>query len=508
LNTSPLRFWLILLTDMDILSFVAAQLFFVLALVAIGGVVYFAYQAKYMQQQKSHSRNKREAEKKDRKPKKEPRHVEPEPERKEAAEESESEAEPESEPEPQKVMQKKKKKSEEKKEEKKAEEQKPQAKAAPAKKTTPKPPAVVLPPKQSVTNAKQKTPEEKRKEQPKAEEKAKKDKNERKKKLLQAEKEHQADLAAIQKKPAKEVKPQQDDAGWTESVNKATKRLLNKEEKKANGGSVKLTIPVKSRVISTLMSLKAKVLLKIQDLTDTKITVPKSRSGAFDQLFDITIEGNSKGCAYAQELVTEIAERGYSKETHPTWVTKQFTLENRAREWPLLCGPNGETVKKLQEKMNVRIKLPAGSKGEQKNADESIVTVVGDEVDCNRALDAIQMLLKEGYSRLLSPTFIRGEVSVRVSQISALIGKHGVKVEQIRQQTGVERIIIPRVEKSIPRNDAAIGDMATVSVIGTKSAVNAAIAMISSEFSADPTMPVMVDPTSPWATNNVQENDW
>jgi len=131
------------------------------------------------------------------------------------------------------------------------------------------------------------------------------------------------------------------------------------------------------------------------------------------------------------------------------------------------------------------------------------VIVIGDELACNTALEAMQMLLKEGYSRLLSPTFVRGEVSIRVSQIPTLIGKKWAKVEQIRTETGVESIIIPK-------KDAAIGDMATVFVIGTKTAVKAAIAMISSELSkADPTVAVMVDndPTSPWAANNVQEND-
>jgi len=156
---------------------VFTQLIFILVVGAIGGIVWFAYQAKYSQEQLKSSRGARNSERKEHnrkqpKTRQAPAALVAEPENvKEAAE---SEPEPEPEPEP---VAKKGKKNKKKPEEKKVAEKKPQAKAAPVQAAPAKKAAAKASSAPAQTAAPKKPVEEKK--EAKTEQKTKKNKTDK-----------------------------------------------------------------------------------------------------------------------------------------------------------------------------------------------------------------------------------------------------------------------------------------------------------------------------------------
>jgi len=488
---------------MDILSIVFAQLFVLLALVAIGGVVYFAYQANLQQQQKTRGRG---LDKKERKPQAKPsRQPAPEPEEKEEEEpEPEPEVKSEPEPEPSKKKNKKKKATEEKKAEEKKAVEKPAAKAAaPAAKAAAAPPAkkaaqkpVVPPPQQKPGKAKVEETKEPAKVEQKTKKDDKKDKSERKKKLLQQQHDHEAELAGLQKKSA--PKPQVEDPEWT-NVSKSTKRNKGKtdEKKQAHLPSVITeTMEVHLKHLPVIMGEKAIVLKTIQKKTETKITLPKKadREKSGERQFggskqNITIEGSPKGVAEAQALITELITKGYTKETHPDVVVMTLKLGNPERDRPILVGKGGDHIRALQKHTGCKINLPP----KEEHSDD--VTIVGKEENCNKAREAIITLLTEGYSTVTHEHHVRMEVEVAPEQYSLLIGKEGKTIRDIQQSTET-RINIPKDRSG------------NVTIVGLHDGVAAARQRILAVLNRDSTTVVVEeDPNDPWAAVNVSSVD-
>jgi len=483
---------------MDIVSVVFAQLFFLLVVGAIGGIIWFAYQTNLQQQQKT-SRGARGGDRKER-DRKQPKSRQapvfvPEPEPEQGEEESEAEAEPEPEPEPEPVSKKaKKNKKKAATEEKKpvAPEKKPAAKAAPvqaavAKKTNPKPTSASSAPSQKAPVAATKKPVEEKKE----EKTDKKKKAEKKKKLQEQQAEFEASLAALQKKgPAQ--KTQDAESGWTKTVSKSSKRSANKEETKLSATSIALTI--KQRQYPIITGPKGATLNAITEHSGAVINIEKSnrKDPQPDVPITVSIKGNPANCAAAEALIKELLAEGFTSVTHPGFISMPYKLNKPDRERALLVGPKGANIRKLQDRCNVRIHLPA-------NRDSQEINIIGTEPSCKKAAEAIDTLLREGYSTMTHEDYVRGEVEgVQQNQYPAIIGKKGENIARIQKETGT-RITVPNAKN----------DLTNVTIYGKEAGVNRAREMILEALSNDVAAPVVEsdDPDNPWAAVNVSASE-
>lgn len=494
---------------MDVVSLIFAQLFFLLVVVAIGGVAWFAYQANAQQKKSSRVRG----EKKEHKPSRRtpvPAPVQPVVEDSEPETEPETEPEPEPEPESKKDKKKNKKKAAEKKapekkapvEEKKPVE-KPQAKAAPqAKKAAQKAPA---PEKPQAKGAQQKGAAQAGKkpvEEKKAEQVDKK-KADKKKKLAASQKDFEASLAAIQKGVVPPPKPQDD--GLTEVISKHTKRKTNKAEEKSNAPPkpINSEVDVSASQLPAIIGKKGETLRTIENLTGVKINVPKhAGSGESkraklepDAKVTIKLEGSSHGIQDAAEMIRLLEKQGYTKQTHPGIVSETITLKDPKRDRGLLLKDKGDNLKKLQKGTFVRIIVP-------RELDNNELTIVGKPADCQKAREAIGTLLTEGYSTVTHRDHVRGEVEgVSPDQFKLIIGPKGATINKIQESTGA-KVYIPKDETS------------NISIIGLESQVNKAREQIMTILAQNSTTVAQIvdeDLSSPWASvnvNSVDDQEW
>jgi len=480
---------------MDIVSMVFAQLFFLLVVGAICGIVWFAYQANLQQQQKA-SRGPRGSERKerDRKQPKASRQAapvpEPEPENEE--EESEAEAEPEPEPEPEPVAKKKNKKKAPAEEKKSAPEKKPQAKAAPvqaapAKKAAQKTSSA---PTQKAPAAPAKKVVEEKKEA-KTEQKGKKDKTDKKKKLQEQQAEFEASLAALKRGAAPKTP---DESGWTKTVSKSAKRSANKEEVKQSATSISLSI--KARQYPIIIGPEGVTLKAITAHSGAEVNIEKSNRKELqpDVPIIVSIKGNAQNCAVAEALIKELLAEGFTAVTHPGFMSSSYKLKTPDRDRALLVGPKGANIRKLQDGCSVRIHLPV-------NRESNEISIIGTEQCCKKAAEAIDTLLREGYSTMTHEDFVRGEVEgVAPSQFAAIIGKKGENIARIQKETNT-RITVPNKEN----------DLVNVTIYGKEAGVNRARELILEALSKDSATPVVEsnDPNDPWAAVNVSASeDW
>jgi len=475
---------------MDIVSMVFTQLIFILVVGAIGGIVWFAYQAKYSQEQLKSSRGARNSERKEHnrkqpKTRQAPAALVAEPENvKEAAE---SEPEPEPEPEP---VAKKGKKNKKKPEEKKVAEKKPQAKAAPVQAAPAKKAAAKASSAPAQTAAPKKPVEEKK--EAKTEQKTKKNKTDKIKKLQEQQAEFEAKLAAAAQ-PKKGAPKTQDVDGWTKSVSKSAKRSANKDEQKQSATS--LSLSVKSRQYPIIIGPKGATLKAIESDSKAKINIEKSnrRDLQPDVPTIVSITGSAASCARAEALIKELLSEGFTKVTHPGYVSIPYKLKTPDRDRALLVGAGGANIKKLQERCGVRIHLPT-------NRESNEISIVGPEQACKKAAETIDTLLREGYSTVTHEHHVRGDVEgVLASQYPAIIGKKGENIARIQAETDT-RITVPNSHNNLTN----------VTIYGKEANVNRARELILESLSKDSATPVVEsdDPDDPWASANINSEEF
>jgi len=337
-----------------------------------------------------------------------------------------------------------------------------------------------------------KKPEEKT--EVKSEQKAKKDKTDKKKKLQEQQAEFEAahNLAALQKK--NNEKKSQDEAGWTQTVSKQSKRSANKEEIKQSATS--RSVVVKVRQVPVIIGNKGATLKAIVAHSGAEVNIEKSnrKDPLPDVPVTVSIKGSPANCAVAEALIKELLAEGYTSVTHPGYVSTPYKLKSPDRDRALLVGPKGANIKKLQERCGVRIHLPA-------NRESNEIHIIGPEASCKKATEAIETLLREGYSTVTHQGYVRGEVEgVSPSQYPAIIGKRGENIAKIQRLTDT-RITVPNKDN----------DLTNVTIYGPEAGVNKAREMILEALRNDSASPVIEsdDPNDPWAAVNVSANeDW
>jgi len=512
---------------MDALSFIFAQLFVVLAVVAIGGVVYFAYQANLQQQQKSRSsqpeRKGRKGEKRAAAPAPQP--VAPQPQAPQAEEEPEEEPEQAPVVAEKKKPNKKGKKAEQKVAEKPAPAPKaaapaakpakvspPQAAAAPAKATAKAAPAKAGKAKGAAPAAAAAAPVvEEKKQEPDAKKKKKKAADKKKLKESQAAFEQNlsaqveavrggsavapaaavaaaaAPVAAVSKKPAKVA-----DGEWSVIESKSAKRRENKASEEKNPSEDHMAVDPKN--YSTIIGHKGKTLQALTRVTNANIQMPKQN--ASHQF--ITIKGNPSEVAQAKALIQELIANGYTKLTHPGVVS--VAIEVPLEKRPILIGEKGVNIKNLQNETDTRINLP-------RDQSSTTVTVVGTPANCERARNAIETLINEGFSTVTHKNFVRGNVEINIESLGRLIGPAGITIQNLQINTKT-KINVPKTDPK----DPLAPKLVQISIVGEAPDVLAAQRKIMELIEPkEQEVERSDDPNDPWNVVNVDmsvHNKW
>eukprot|EP00472_Partenskyella_glossopodia_P013077 CAMPEP_0197524854 /NCGR_PEP_ID=MMETSP1318-20131121/10134_1 /TAXON_ID=552666 /ORGANISM="Partenskyella glossopodia, Strain RCC365" /LENGTH=479 /DNA_ID=CAMNT_0043077925 /DNA_START=53 /DNA_END=1492 /DNA_ORIENTATION=+ len=146
-----------------------------------------------------------------------------------------------------------------------------------------------------------------------------------------------------------------------------------------NPGYARTVIPVPNGRIGAMMGSSGKNFREIVKVT--KITTLEKD----DDAKTITIIGPTASVEMAKEALEELADKGYSKLTHPTWV--KFELPVSADKVPGIIGKKGANIQKITKATKTRITT-------KRNGDPMCV-VVGDEKNVKSAIEMLQKSIAE-----------------------------------------------------------------------------------------------------------------
>lgn len=194
----------------------------------------------------------------------------------------------------------------------------------------------------------------------------------------------------------------------------------------------------------------------LAEATGCDIQVPKQGTGG-----NITVTGPTKAaCEVCATAIEELAKQGYcsllNKDTTDDGVVVPTRLHG------VVIGPGGSNIKAIQQKTGCKINMP------DRDSDSERVTVVGPAAGVVAAIEAINQLVKDGFSSLTHENYVKDSVSVPGNSISTLIGSGGSTIKELQRRSGA-KINIP---------SGASGNIIIVGLVGEASQVSAARAEI------------------------------
>ncbi len=200
--------------------------------------------------------------------------------------------------------------------------------------------------------------------------------------------------------------------GAPEGVKKAKQELQDLVTKVENERSKDIII--EQRFHSNLIGKNGKNLSEIRaKFNDVQIQIPSQE----EKSEVVTLRGNKLDVEnvykYLQKTVREMQESNYQEEIH---IFKQFHR--------MLIGKHGIFIRRIREETQTRIEVP----GEDSDSNE--IVIVGKQENVRRARALIEEKVKE---------LVKVEedyVEIPHALHTALIGRHGAVIKQIRKECG------------------------------------------------------------------------
>merc|ERR1719340_451723 len=213
-------------------------------------------------------------------------------------------------------------------------------------------------------------------------------------------------------------------------------KYFNKVVKEMQESSFQVKVPIFKQFHKFIIGKGGANIRRIRDETDTKIDLPDS--GSDSDMITITgkKENVNKAVAEIQKIQNEMAN-----------ITSQ-EVKIPAKIHNTMIGAGGKLIQSIMNDCGgVAIKFP------EPNSGSDCVTVRGPKDDVEKAVSLLKELSEE---KQLSG--ITADVKAKPQHHKFLIGKSGIHIQKIRDETGA-RIIFPG------SNDA---DKETITIIGTK----------------------------------------
>jgi len=174
--------------------------------------------------------------------------------------------------------------------------------------------------------------------------------------------------------------------------------------------------------------------------------MPKKDSGR-----GIVIAGDKEAVEMAKKAIREIEEKGYSEITHPDHTHDTFVLKDQKMIGAIL-GEKGEYFKKIQENTGARLNF-------NKDADPPTVKILGSDNEVQKARQALDELIHNGYSSITHPEWITEEFEFPEDRMGVLIGPQGSTIKKISSQA--------RVKIETPRRDDPSSRLDVIAIKGT-----------------------------------------
>merc|ERR1712227_1197979 len=229
--------------------------------------------------------------------------------------------------------------------------------------------------------------------------------------------------------------------GPKKDVDECTK-YFNKIVKEMQESSFQVKVPIFKQFHKFIIGKGGANIRRIRDETDTRIDLPDSGSDS-DM---ITITGKK---ANVNKAVTEIQK---IQNEMANITSKEVKIPSKIHN--TMIGAGGKLIQSIMNDCGgVAIKFP------EPNSGSDVVTVRGPTDDVEKAVKLLKEMSEE---KQLSG--ITAEIKAKAQHHKFLIGKAGIHIQKIRDDTGA-RIIFP------DPNDT---DKETIVVIGTKEAVDSA----------------------------------
>jgi rRNA processing protein Krr1/Pno1 len=236
----------------------------------------------------------------------------------------------------------------------------------------------------------------------------------------------------------------EDEDGWEKPKPRNTIRIRSpqdskkrKEEKEAKAREAKSPTAEGPKVVVEVRVPKAKhgliigkggtTLDLIQKETKAKVTMPKREGGGLG----VVISGTAEQVKEAEQIVRDLAIKGYSQLTHPNFQSGEIILEN-SDQVGRIAGPGGVFLKAIQKNSGATLQLP------EKDAAKAVINISGKLEQITNAKLAIMSLLDQGYSEYTHPGWVTEEYDFQPEYLGRLIGPGGSKIKELQQTYNVK----------------------------------------------------------------------
>jgi len=169
------------------------------------------------------------------------------------------------------------------------------------------------------------------------------------------------------------------------------------------------------------------MLDQIIERTGADIKMPKREGGGLG----IVITGTNAQVNLAKQVVTDLANRGFSEVTHPGLAGNQIEVKD-GKEVGRIAGKDGKFLKEIQNRSGAKVQLP------DKNAQRQVISIVGKPDEVNKAKEYINCLLTLGYCEATHPGWITEEVEFKPDNLGRLIGFEGKTISELSQSCKVK----------------------------------------------------------------------
>jgi len=232
-----------------------------------------------------------------------------------------------------------------------------------------------------------------------------------------------------------------------------------------------------------IIGQKGAMLKNIQEKTGAEIKMPKREGGGSG----IVISGTTAQVKLAEQIIKDIALRGFSEVTHPGMAGNQIELEN-PQMVGRIAGRGAENLKNIQNKSGATVQLP------DKKSDKQVITIYGKPEEVARAKEYIHAIISHGFCEATHPNWISEEVDFKPENLPRLIGLQGATIQKLCDKYDVKIDTPKRDDLSSPQD--------VISIKGTPSAIDQAKQAIEellaqSASEAPEELPVP-DPDDPW----------
>jgi hypothetical protein len=294
----------------------------------------------------------------------------------------------------------------------------------------------------------------------------------KKKKKKKAKKPAAAAGTVEVKKPTEE--PVDDE--WTVAENKFFARKAKKSALEPvlddSIPTESIYLPIDKKHYKVIIGSGSKNINGLQTLFACKIQLPNKNSS--DDT--VTITGPPEQLPACKEALLQLVQKGYCKALSGDVTDVTMTVSNVG----LLIGPGGKNVGTIRDKTGVEINLPAKEdrKKDEKNKDTNI-TLVGDLVGIQNAMNAINQLMLQGFCDLTHPDWVKISLSFPGSMLGILLGPKGANLRAIESETETT-IKVPNAKTEEDKN--RLLNISIVGAVGNVEKARARIAAVEKDF--------------------------